>query len=65
MCEVLMTLTYALTRRSTNIGNARIQGMQEDLKLVGYRFNWVTSVFYIVYMFVEGMCLHRSLLLHR
>ncbi|KAF2849347.1 MFS general substrate transporter [Plenodomus tracheiphilus IPT5] len=36
-----------------NVGNARIQGMGEDLKLVGYRFNWVTSIFYIIYMFVE------------
>ncbi|KAI8939612.1 hypothetical protein NX059_003373 [Plenodomus lindquistii] len=36
-----------------NVGNARIQGMQEDLKLVGYRFNWVTSIFYIIYMLVE------------
>jgi hypothetical protein len=38
-----------------NIGNARIQGMGKDLNLVGYRFNWVTSIFYIVYMLVEGM----------
>lgn len=36
-----------------NVGNARIQGMGKDLKLVGFRFNWVTSIFYIVYMFVE------------
>lgn len=36
-----------------NVGNARIQGMAEDLNLVGVRFNWVTSIFYIVYMFVE------------
>lgn len=37
-----------------NIGNARIQGMGKDLKLnQGVRFNWVTSIFYIVYMFVE------------
>ncbi|KAF2011632.1 MFS general substrate transporter [Aaosphaeria arxii CBS 175.79] len=36
-----------------NVGNARIQGMADELKLVGYRFNWVTSIFYIVYMFVE------------
>ena len=27
--------------------------MQVDLDLVKYRFNWVTSIFYIVYMFVE------------
>jgi adenylosuccinate synthase len=37
-----------------NVGNARIQGMEQDLRLdIGYRFNWVTSIFYIVYMFVE------------
>jgi MFS family permease len=37
-----------------NVGNARIQGMEKDLGLdIGYRFNWVTSIFYIVYMFVE------------
>jgi len=28
-------------------------GMTEDLHLVGKRFNWVTSIFYIVYIFVE------------
>ncbi|PVI06992.1 MFS general substrate transporter [Periconia macrospinosa] len=37
----------------TNIGNARIAGMGTELNLIGYRFNWVTSIFYIVYMFVE------------
>jgi MFS family permease len=42
-----------LTDFRTNIGNARIQGMGTDLNLVGKRFNWVTSIFYIVYMFVE------------
>ncbi|KAK4631650.1 hypothetical protein CLAFUW4_02533 [Fulvia fulva] len=36
-----------------NIGNARIQGMAEDLNLVGYRFNWALSIFYIIYLLVE------------
>lgn len=27
--------------------------MGKDLNLVGVRFNWVTSIFYIVYMLVE------------
>jgi MFS family permease len=27
--------------------------MGDDLNLVGVRFNWVTSIFYIIYMFVE------------
>lgn len=36
-----------------NIGNARIEGMARDLHLVGYRFNWALSVFYIIYLLVE------------
>lgn len=37
-----------------NVGNARIQGMGKELDLNrGVRFNWVTSIFYIIYMFVE------------
>lgn len=27
--------------------------MQEDLSLYGYRFNWASSIFYIVYLTVE------------
>lgn len=27
--------------------------MAEDLNLIGYRFNWATSIFYIVYLMVE------------
>jgi adenylosuccinate synthase len=43
-----------LIQNSTNVGNAKIMGMAKDLDLlVGVRFNWVTSIFYIVYMFVE------------
>ncbi|KAK4108613.1 MFS general substrate transporter [Canariomyces notabilis] len=37
-----------------NIGNARIQGMADELHLnEGVRFNWALSVFYIVYLTVE------------
>jgi len=37
-----------------NIGNARIQGMGKELGLeTGVRFNWVLSIFYIIYIFVE------------
>ncbi|KAI5924830.1 major facilitator superfamily domain-containing protein [Camillea tinctor] len=36
-----------------NIGNARIQGLEEDLNLYGYRFNIATSIFYIVYLTIE------------
>ncbi|KAF2641311.1 MFS general substrate transporter [Massarina eburnea CBS 473.64] len=50
----LTTLLYLLCFLDrVNVGNARIQGMEKDLNLYGVRFNWVTSIFYIVYMFVE------------
>ena len=49
--------------RRVNVGNARIQGMEKDLRLdIGYRFNWVTSIFYIVYMFVE---IHSNIILKK
>ncbi|EFQ88088.1 hypothetical protein PTT_16160 [Pyrenophora teres f. teres 0-1] len=51
----LTTLLYLMCFLDrVNVGNARIQGMAKDLDLNrGVRFNWVTSIFYIVYMFVE------------
>ncbi|KAG9237417.1 major facilitator superfamily domain-containing protein [Amylocarpus encephaloides] len=36
-----------------NIGNARIQGLQKDLHLAGYRFNWALTIFYISYIGAE------------
>ncbi|KAF8854573.1 major facilitator superfamily transporter [Acephala macrosclerotiorum] len=36
-----------------NIGNARIQGMQKDLDLIGYRFNWALTIFYLAYIGTE------------
>ncbi|KIW84705.1 hypothetical protein Z517_00093 [Fonsecaea pedrosoi CBS 271.37] len=50
----LVTLLYLFCFLDrANIGNARIQGMAKDLDLVGYRFNWALSVFYIIYLLVE------------
>ncbi|KAL1841819.1 hypothetical protein VTJ49DRAFT_6572 [Mycothermus thermophilus] len=51
----LVTLLYMLCFLDRiNIGNARIQGMGEELGLFeGVRFNWVLSIFYIVYLTVE------------
>lgn len=54
MIVPLVTFLYLLCFLDrANIGNARIQGMAEDLNLVGYRFNWASSIFYIVYLLVE------------
>jgi len=51
----LVTLLYMLCFLDRiNIGNARIQGLANDLDLnQGVRFNWVLSIFYIVYLLVE------------
>ncbi|KAJ9666028.1 hypothetical protein H2201_003940 [Coniosporium apollinis] len=35
------------------MGNARILGMQEDLKLVGYRFNIALTAFFVTYVLFE------------
>ncbi|TQN64235.1 putative transporter [Colletotrichum shisoi] len=34
----------------TNIGNARLAGLERDLGLVGYDFNSVNTIFYVSYM---------------
>ncbi|KAA8911743.1 major facilitator superfamily domain-containing protein [Sphaerosporella brunnea] len=50
----LVTFLYLLCFLDrANIGNARIQGMQEDLFLEGFRFNWALTIFYIPYLLVE------------
>jgi hypothetical protein len=36
-----------------NIGNARLAGLEKDLKLTGYDYNKVLSVFYISYIIFE------------
>ncbi|KAH8911972.1 MFS general substrate transporter [Coniochaeta sp. PMI_546] len=50
----LVTILYmccAIDR--ANIGNAKIEGMATDLNLVGYRYNIILSIFFIVYLSVE------------
>jgi hypothetical protein len=33
--------------------NAKIEGMASDLNLIGYRYNIILSIFFIVYLSVE------------
>ena len=40
-----------------DIGNARIAGMQEDLKLSSNQFEWLIWAFYITYIGFEWMTL--------
>jgi hypothetical protein len=36
-----------------NIGNARLAGLEKDLKLKGYDYNAVLSIFYVSYIIFE------------
>ncbi|KAJ9662469.1 hypothetical protein H2198_001358 [Neophaeococcomyces mojaviensis] len=39
-----------------NIGNARLAGLEKDLKLTGYDYNILLSVFYVSYIIFEIPC---------
>ena len=37
--------------------NARIAGMAKDLKLVGDRYDWLLTIFYIAYIIFEFLAM--------
>ncbi|KAJ7286879.1 major facilitator superfamily domain-containing protein [Mycena rebaudengoi] len=50
----LITLLYLCNFVDrTNIGNAKVAGLEKDIKLVGYQYNIGLSVFYIIYALTE------------
>ncbi|PNP56877.1 hypothetical protein FNYG_15311 [Fusarium nygamai] len=50
----LVTVMYMLCAIDrANVGNARIEGMTDDLNLVKYRYNILLTVFFIFYLAVE------------
>lgn len=49
---VLVLYTLSVLDRS-NIGNAKTAGMQHDLKLSDYQYNWLLNIFYISYILFE------------
>lgn len=50
----LLPLVFVLYSLSvldrSNLGNARIAGMEEDIDLSGNRYNWLGTIFYIAYI---------------
>ena len=40
-----------------DIGNARVAGMERDLHLSSYQFEWLLRIFYLFYIFFEWMTL--------
>ncbi|KAL2827163.1 major facilitator superfamily domain-containing protein [Aspergillus cavernicola] len=51
----------ALLDRS-NIGNARIAGMEEDLNIQGNQYSWLLTIFYISYTLFEPLALMWKIL---
>ncbi|KAJ0419420.1 major facilitator superfamily domain-containing protein [Aspergillus carlsbadensis] len=51
----------ALLDRS-NIGNARIAGMEEDLNISGSHYSWLLTIFYISYTLFEPLALMWKLI---
>ncbi|KAL9091258.1 MAG: hypothetical protein Q9165_004892 [Trypethelium subeluteriae] len=50
----LLTFLYLLSFLDrSNIGNAKIAGMSDDLKLKGNRYSWLLTIFYIPYILGE------------
>lgn len=41
----------------SNIGNARIAGLERDLRLTGEQYEWLLTAFYICYILFEWMAL--------
>jgi hypothetical protein len=37
----------------SNIGNAKIAGMEKDLDLKGNRYSWLLTIFYIAYIIFQ------------
>lgn len=46
-----------------DIGNARIAGLQDELKLSGRQYEWLLEAFYITYIVFEWMTLMQVHLL--
>ena len=46
-----------LANTQSDIGNARIAGMEEDLNLSSYQYEWLLRAFYISYILFEWMTL--------
>ncbi|PGH10853.1 hypothetical protein AJ79_05213 [Helicocarpus griseus UAMH5409] len=55
---MFMALLYMLSFLDrSNIGNARIAGLQTDLRLTSSQFEWILTAFYITYICFEWMTL--------
>ncbi|KAK1237269.1 hypothetical protein MKX08_002894 [Trichoderma sp. CBMAI-0020] len=53
LVPLVMALYLLAFLDRSNVGNARIAGMSQDLNLVGDRYDWLLTIFYIPYIIFE------------
>ncbi|KAL7917602.1 major facilitator superfamily domain-containing protein [Trichoderma austrokoningii] len=53
LVPLVMALYLLAFLDRSNIGNARIAGMSQDLNLIGDRYDWLLTIFYIPYIIFE------------
>lgn len=53
LVPLVMALYLLAFLDRSNIGNARIAGMSTDLNLIGDRYDWLLTIFYIPYIIFE------------
>ena len=57
----LLPLVFVLYSLSvldrSNLGNARLAGMEDDIDLSGNRYTWLGTVFYIAYILSQWLCM--------
>ncbi|KAL6880008.1 major facilitator superfamily domain-containing protein [Trichoderma longibrachiatum] len=53
LVPLVMALYLLAFLDRSNIGNARIAGMSDDLNLIGDRYDWLLTIFYIPYIVFE------------
>jgi hypothetical protein len=46
---VFVLYSFSVLDRS-NLGNARLAGLEDDIDLGGWRYNWLGTIFYIAYI---------------
>lgn len=54
---IVMALYLLAFLDRSNVGNARIAGMTQDLHLVGERYDWLLTIFYISYITFQWQAL--------
>lgn len=44
----------------SNLGNARLAGLEDDIDLTGFRYNWLGTIFYIAYILSQWLLMVSS-----